>query len=284
MAEEIKNASVVVPWSMLTTTLLNGSMGFGMVIAVLFVTTDVDAALESPTGSYGYPFMQILYDATGSKGGASTMIAIDILLAVCGTIAFLATTSRLVWAFARDRGLPGWRHVSKVRPESTLPLYAVIITSSVACLIGLINIGSSTAFNIVISLGVCSLYASYIITEALLLWHRLTGGVKSPRDVSSHTGEPNELIWGPFHVPGILGIIVNGFAVVFGLIIFFFSFWPVATPVVAATMNYSSLTMGAVVLFALFYYVVWARRTYKGPIVEVTPFPTVMEVPVRSSK
>ena len=114
MAEEIKNAPVVVPWSMLTTTLLNGALGFGMVIAILFVTLDIEAALESPTGLLGYPFMQIFFDATGSKGGASTMIAIVIIMCSCGTIAFLATASRLVWAFARDRGLPGSRYVSKV--------------------------------------------------------------------------------------------------------------------------------------------------------------------------
>ena len=114
MAEEIKNAEVVVPWSMLTTTVLNGALGFGIVIAVLFVTTDITTALSSPTGLLGYPFMQIFYDATGSKAGASVMIAIIIIMDAAGTIAFLATASRLVWAFARDGGLPGSGFVSKV--------------------------------------------------------------------------------------------------------------------------------------------------------------------------
>ncbi|KAL9129044.1 MAG: hypothetical protein Q9217_002414 [Psora testacea] len=281
MAEEIRNASVIVPWSMLITTLLNGGMGFGIVIAMLFVTTDIEAALKSPTGVLGFPFMQIFYDATGSKGGASAMIVIIILMDVCGTIAFLATASRLVWAFARDRGLPGSRYVSKVLPDSTVPFYAVVITSSIACLIGLVNIGSATAFNDVISLGVSSLYASYIITEVLLLWRRVTGQVKSFRDLSSHTGEANELIWGPFHLPGIFGIFVNAFAVVFGIVIFFFSFWPVDTPVEAATMNFSCLMTGSVVLFAIFYYVTWAHKTYKGPIVEITPFQPVDQTAVR---
>ena len=120
MAEEIKNADVVVPWSMLITTVLNGALGFAIVVAVLFVTTDITAALESPTGVLGYPFMQIFYDATGSKAGASVLIAILIVMDVASTIAFLATVSRLVWAFARDRGLPGWRSVSKVCPSLDL--------------------------------------------------------------------------------------------------------------------------------------------------------------------
>lgn len=120
MAEEIRNAEYVVPWSMLTTTLLNGALGFAMVIAVLFVTVDIQSALMSPTGVLGYPFMQIFYDATGSQGGASAMIAIIIIMDAMGTIAFVATASRLVWAFARDRGLPGWRYVSKACLQQSL--------------------------------------------------------------------------------------------------------------------------------------------------------------------
>ena len=277
MSEEIRNAEVIVPWAMLGTTLLNGVLGFGIVIAVLFVSTDITNALASPTGVLGYPFMQIFYDATGSIPGASTMIAIVIIMDICGTIAFLATASRLVWAFARDRGLPGWHFVSQVRPDSAIPLYAVVITSSIACLIGLINLGSSTAFNDVISLSVSSLFASYIISEVLLLWRRCTGAIRSPNSLSSTTspdsaGEANQLVWGPFHLPGIFGILVNAFAIIFGLIIFFFSFWPVATPVDAAHMNFSVLMTGFVALFAILYYVIWARKSYKGPIVEVTPY------------
>ncbi len=114
MSEEVSNASVIVPWSMLITTLLNGAFGFAIVIAVLFVTTNIEAVLKSPTGALGFPYMQIFYQSTGSKVGASVMIAIILVMTVCGTIASLATASRLIWAFARDRGLPFWRHVSKV--------------------------------------------------------------------------------------------------------------------------------------------------------------------------
>ena len=63
---------------------------------------------------------------------------------------------------------------------SSIPVYAVIIASITACVIGLINIGSSAAFNDVISLSVTSLYTSYIITESFLLYRRCTGGYVFP--------------------------------------------------------------------------------------------------------
>ena len=114
MAEEVQNADVVVPWSMVSTTILNGALGFAMVVAVLFVTPDIESALESRTGSLGYPFMDIFLTATRSLGGATTMIAIVIVVCAFANVAFVATASRLIWSFARDRGFPGWRHVSKV--------------------------------------------------------------------------------------------------------------------------------------------------------------------------
>ena len=139
MAEEIQNAEVIVPWSMVTTTLLNGSLGFAIVIAVLFVTIDITAALESPTGVLGYPFMQIFYDATGSKAGSSVLIAIMIIMSIAATIAFIATASRLIWAFARDRGLPGWRTVSKVCLSPSPPLSYPNVTFSPNIILLVIN-------------------------------------------------------------------------------------------------------------------------------------------------
>ncbi|KAI4191903.1 MAG: hypothetical protein LQ346_004571 [Caloplaca aetnensis] len=268
MAEEVQNASVNVPWSMLVTTLINGAMGFGMVIAVLFVTIDINSVLESPVAALGFPYIQIFYDSVGSAGGATAMTVILLIMTVCGAISALATASRLIWAFARDRGLPFWRHVSKVQAGSSIPVYAVVIASLTACVIGLINIGSSAAFNDVVSLSVTSLYASYIITESFLLYRRCTGGIRSRSSIDDTT-EPGVLVWGPFHLPGVFGIVVNVFAVCFGIIIFVFSFFPVSYHPDAAGMNYSVLMTAAVVGFSVVYYVVWARKEFKGPIVEV---------------
>lgn len=37
-------------------------------------------------------------------------------------------------------------------------------------------------------------------------------------------------------------------------------------------MNYSVVMSGAVLFFSVLYYIVWARRSYKGPIVETTSY------------
>lgn len=77
-----------------------------------------------------------------------------------------------------------------------------------------------------------------------------------------------ELVWGPWHIPGVWGIINNVFACAYLTVVFIFSFWPPATPVAPASMNYSILVTGAVAVFSVIYYLVWARKEYDGPVIE----------------
>lgn len=106
MSEEIKNASTAVPASIMLSVLINGLLGFGMLIAMLFCFGDIEAALKSQTG---YPFMAIFLQATGSVAGTAIMGSIITTMGISTSVGMLATTSRQFWSFARDRGIPGWR-------------------------------------------------------------------------------------------------------------------------------------------------------------------------------
>jgi len=63
----------------------------------------------------------------------------------------VVTSSRQIFALARDKGLPFHQFLSKVRPGSGVPLNSVYVTLLFTCLIALIIIGSTTAFNIILS-------------------------------------------------------------------------------------------------------------------------------------
>ena len=102
LAEEVRNASTVVPWCMVSTVLLNGALGFAVVIAFSFcIMPTIDDALVISTG---YDFMEVFYTARGTAGTAG-MTAVLTILMWCATFGFLATASRQTWAFARDRKL-----------------------------------------------------------------------------------------------------------------------------------------------------------------------------------
>lgn len=138
----------------------------------------------------------------------------------------------------------------------------------------MINLGSSVAFNDVVSLTIDGLYTSYFIGNSLLLWRRLAGNIKPYSQTSSTTGPINVanaefLTWGPWKIPEPFGTIVNAIGCLWMIILLFFSYWPAVVNPTPSTMNFSSLMVGATGIFSILYYIFWARRVYSGPIIEI---------------
>ncbi|GAW17226.1 hypothetical protein ANO14919_066800 [Xylariales sp. No.14919] len=264
MSEEVRNPAVTVPWSLMIGLCINGASGFAMLIATLYCMGDIDMRLEeNPI----YPFMAIFNKALGSTAGAAALSALVIVLAFSATTGFVSSTSRVYWAFARDRGLPGWRVLKRISRRTSIPVYCVVITVAVAIILSLVNIGSATAFNGVISISIAGLFGSYLIAASLLLHQRLTGGIRQPNSEDPFT-TGTSLTWGPWRLPVFLGIANNIFTCVYLVYVLFFSFWPSYSQVTPQNMNWSVLVFGTVTLFSVLYYIVWARETYTGPVVE----------------
>ena len=268
MSEEIKNAAVVVPKAIVFSIVLNGLLGLGIALALLFCIGDIDAALHTKTG---FPFIEIFYQAVQNITGAALMTSIIITLSLCATVGIVASASRQLWAFSRDRAVPGWEHIQRVNSKSAIPVLAVFLTTGLACVLALIVLGSSTAFNDIVSLSVVGLFGSYFLVASLLLWRRLRGDIKIyPSSGDALTNLPGkELIWGPWRIPGFFGIMTNSFAIIYLIIIFFFSLWPPTNHPTAATMNYSSLMFGGTMIFSVLYYFLRARNVYTGPVIQV---------------
>lgn len=112
MAEEVQLAGNVIPRAMVTAYSINTITVFVSIVTFFFCLTDITAAQNSPTG---YPFVQVFLDTTGSTAGAIALAA-----AICVALFFcqvnnLASTSRQVFAFARDKGLLFSTWLSKVQ-------------------------------------------------------------------------------------------------------------------------------------------------------------------------
>jgi len=111
MAEEIKDASIVLPKAIMWAATINGSLGFVMVITFCFTLGSVLNIITTPTG---YPFIQVFFNATNSNAGTSIMTAIIIVNITSACISTVATVSRQTWSFARDKGLPFSSFISYV--------------------------------------------------------------------------------------------------------------------------------------------------------------------------
>ena len=171
-------------------------------------------------------------------------------------VGYLATASRMTWAFARENGLPASRLLTRIHPETRLPLWCIGLSTTISLLLSLINIGSSTAFNALTSLVISAFYSTYLISACVLLYKRLVTPSSEAR-------------YGPFSM-GRFGIPIILLAIVYTIVGIFFSFWPPTRQVTAETMNWSIAVFGGVILFSLVFWMVYGRKVYKGPIIEVS--------------
>lgn len=88
--------------------LLNVFLGIIMLITILFCIGDLNNALSSSA-----PY-QVLFNNTGKTGVALLLNIIVFLLVFSGNITALATCSRELWAFSRDKGFPFSKWISRV--------------------------------------------------------------------------------------------------------------------------------------------------------------------------
>jgi len=250
MSEELQDASYILPRAMITTAVVNGTLGFAMLITICFCLGDLDAVLGSRTGAFGYPFVEIFREGTQSVGGATGMTCILIILSTFCCVTNIATSSRQLFAFARDQGVPFSAFFAYVPDNWEIPLRSIIVTLIISTLLSLINIGSRTAYNNITSLGVNALLSSYIVSISCVC-------VKRWKD------EP--LMKRRFSL-GRYGLAINMFSVAFLTLVWVLCFFPPIPNPGPKDMNWAVLMYGGVVIFALVYYAVKGRKVYVGPV------------------
>lgn len=133
------------------------------------------------------------------------------------------------FSFARDKGLPFHAFLSKVRPGSGVPTNAVWVTFTFASILALIIIGSTAAFNIILSLSTTGLFTSYIVCISSVVAKRVRGE-KFPATKFSL---------------GRFGMPINIIALCFLALGFFFLFFPSVPSPGLAGMNWASLIVSS---------------------------------------
>lgn len=161
----------------------------------------------------------------------------------------------MAWAFARERGLPGSRILSKVQPRTNLPIYTIGLSTVISLLLALINIGSTTAFNALTSLVIAAYFSTFVVAAGVLLQKRLTTA-------------PEDMNYGPFHL-GRFGVPIIVLAIAYSMIGIFFSFWPPEPSPNAESMNWSIAVFGGTLVLSMVFWLVHGRKVYEGPLEEI---------------
>ncbi|KAK4947424.1 hypothetical protein LTR10_013792 [Elasticomyces elasticus] len=251
MSEEAHNAPLNIPRAMIWSVIINGVAGFAYILTVLYSITDPDTVLSNDTG---FPIIGVFLEATNSQRAATAMLTAVIIVFIMSLFGCVASVSRLIWAFSRDHGLPFSTFFSHITPWNRCPTNAVIAITVSVSLLTLINIGSTAAFNALISLTTLGFYFSYAIPILMFAIRRYS--------------TRNPIVFGPWTL-GKFGIVSNVLAIAFCVFLIIFLPFPSELPVTGQNMNYASPVFGAVMIFAVANYFIRARKRFTGPIKEV---------------
>ncbi|KAK0944924.1 hypothetical protein LTR29_003515 [Friedmanniomyces endolithicus] len=234
MAEECADPAVKVPWALSLCVPIGGFAGFFFIIPICATLPPLADVIQAPVGQ-ALPY--IFHTVMGSPGGGLGLIFLVLVITLFCSISITVAASRCTWAFARDDAIPGAKIWAKVDERLGVPVNSLALVTVVQMLLGLINLGSSSAFTAFVSVGVQALALAYGIPIAISLFC----GRK----------EVNKARW---NLGQTLGTIVNVLALVwiaFELVLFSM---PTALPVLVG--------FGAI---AALWYAVYSRTSYKGP-------------------
>ncbi|KKA27577.1 hypothetical protein TD95_001426 [Thielaviopsis punctulata] len=223
ITEEMPNPSRNAPLAIAITLGIAFCTGLTYLIALMFSIQDFDALSSTSTG---LPLTELFHQATQSVGGAFGLTFIlFVALGPC-MVSSQLSTSRVVWAFARDKALPYSGYMSRVSQRYQIPINAQIVVSSVVALLGCLYLGSSTAFNSLLGTAVT-------INNIAYMFPIVTNVLSGRRNMHK----------GVFHM-GRAGMFVNVVTICWlTFAIVFFSF-PYVKPVTAQNMNYTCVVIG----------------------------------------
>ncbi|KAL4968029.1 putative choline transport protein [Aspergillus stella-maris] len=246
LSEEVPQPERKVPQGIMLQLLTAFVTAFVYLIALFYGINDIDAVFNS---SLNFPTAEIYLQATGSTAGAIGLVALMFLATFPTLIGTLTTGGRMWWSLARDNATPFAPFLAKVHPTLDAPVNATVAMTIMVTCLGCIYVGSTTAFQALIS--------SFIVLSTLsyagaIVPHLLTGRKK--------------VIPGPFAMSGVWGFIVNILSVIYIAVTVVFFCFPFTLPVTVQNMNYTSvITVGLMTLVCL-WWLAQGMRTYKGPI------------------
>ncbi|PYH90917.1 amino acid transporter [Aspergillus ellipticus CBS 707.79] len=245
LAEEVPEPEKNIPIAIMATVGIGFVTSWFYCVAMFFSIKDLDALLDSATG---VPILELYYQALNNRAGA---IVLETLLLVTGMGCLIAChtwQSRLAWAFARDRGMPGHKWLSQVNKQLDVPIAAHNASAFIVAVLGLLYLGSSTAFNSMVTACISLLYISYSVPVICLLYRG--------RDNIKH---------GPFWL-GKWGLAANIVTLAWTLFCLVMYSLPSTMPVNTGNMNYVSAVYGVVVFIVLCDWFARGRRSFRGSL------------------
>jgi len=250
ISEETRQASRGAALGMVMSVVVSVIFGFIILLAVTFAIQDVDGAL----GAGGFAVQEIWTTALGNKWAEFCLFIACVAQFFCGN-ASVTSASRMMFAFSRDRAIPGhqlWRRVAGDR----VPVFAVAAIVVLAWALMLPTLSNAiVGYAVGTSIAVIGLYIAFVLPIIL----RYRAGESFQRG-AWHLGrhykwiDPLAILW------------IAVICVLFMMPLFPDGFPWTEGPLNWNDVNYAPLTVGGALLFFGGWYLISARKWFKGPV------------------
>ncbi|KAH7088145.1 GABA permease [Paraphoma chrysanthemicola] len=251
LAEEVADSARTTPRAMVATTVVNICIGFIMLVTVFSTMgSNPSAVLDT---SFGQAWVQVMYNATESTVATSIMTAVVCILLLLCSVNQVTCSSRQLFSFARDNGLPCSAWLSRVPQGHDVPINAVMFTLFTTSLLSLLLIGSTVAFNILISSSFICVFSSYLVVIGCMLRKRI---LKEP------------LLPAPFSL-GKAGFAINAGAITYIMFDMVFLLFPIMPNPSLIDMNWAIVLLLGGASLAMVYYHLHGKHRYEGPVTYV---------------
>ncbi len=156
-SEETRDAQRAVPRGMITSVFWSAVFGWLLVVSVLVAMPDTTEGAKQ-----GWSVFYWTLDSTSLPSWLKSLLGVAIVIAnyLCA-LAGMTSLSRMIYAFARDGGLP--KFLRKVSPTHRTPGAAIWVGALLCFLLGLLAGNNEKAYIILASGCAVFLYVSYIM-------------------------------------------------------------------------------------------------------------------------
>jgi amino acid transporter len=224
---------------------VQGSQGYDNALGYQLATANVAAPA------------QIFLDAVGKETAIFLLLIVIGAQFFCG-MASVTSNSRMIYAFSRDGAIPGSRFWHKINKRTRTPTNSIWFGAVGAWLVvaPAYWLGSVTAYYAATAIAVIGLYIAYVMPTFL----RLRAG--------------RNFVPGPWNL-GRWSRPIGTIAVVWTVFICIVLMMPQLSPGGLGlkkidALNYAPIAVGAVIGYAGIYWLVSARKWFKGPKVQGT--------------
>ena len=191
LADETQQPHRTIPRAMIRAVLLSGAVGMVFLIALSYATSSVKAASASSA-----PVAFIVNDVLGGVVQKIFLIFVCVSIFACGLV-IMVTNSRLIWAMARDKRLPGHQVWSQVPRATGGPAWATVLAAVLGALITLVLRTHTSAL---VTLFTASTIMPALLYASTVLLYVFVG--RRRRGAAGHFS------LGPWEIPVIAGALV----------------------------------------------------------------------------